>query len=94
MDTNEQIKALERRIDELNALIEPLQRFMLSLTVAADLPEDVQRAITLSLTSISSKSASSENQAVSEAGSASYSVLKPPDRFIRIGDQNVPAYDS
>ena len=94
MDTGEQIKALEKRIDDLTAMIEPLQRFALSLTSAADLPEDVQRSLILSLTSISSKVATSENQAVNEAGAATYSVLKPPDRFIRIGDQNIPAYDS
>jgi hypothetical protein len=32
----------------------------------------------------SSKSASSENQAVNEAGSASYNVLKAPDGFVEV----------
>lgn len=94
MDTNEQITELQKQIDELKALIAPLQRFALSLTSAADLPEDVQRSLILSLTSVSSKIVTSENQSVNESGAALYSVLKPPDRFIRIGDQNIPAYDS
>lgn len=32
----------------------------------------------------SSKSATSENQAVNEGGSSTYSVLKPPDAFLQL----------
>lgn len=42
---------------------------------------------------VSDKLANSENQNVNEAGAASYPVLKPPDRFVLLGGQNIPAYD-
>jgi hypothetical protein len=44
----------------------------------------------------SAKSASSENQAVNEAGAAAYSVLKPPDEFLDVtvggSVKHIPVY--
>ena len=44
----------------------------------------------------SSKSASSENQSVNEAGVATYSVLNPPDAFLKVTvgttTYNIPVY--
>lgn len=84
MDT--ELKQLQDRVASLEAILT-------SLTNAASIPADIQRALILSLSAVSSKSATSENKSVNEAGAASYSVLNPPDRFIRIGSHNVPAYD-
>ena len=80
-------------IENMQKEIAELQFILRSFLSGAELDPQIQRTITTILTSSSSKSATSENKAVNEAGAATYSVLNPPDRFIRIGDNNVPAYD-
>jgi hypothetical protein len=40
----------------------------------------------------STKSASSENQSVNEGGVATYSVLKTPDRFLRVDVDGTTCY--
>ncbi len=82
------------KIQELETKVATLERQMREFLSAAELSPQIIRSIGVAISSASSKSASSENQSVNEAGVSSYSVLKPPDRFIRIGDNNVPAYDS
>ncbi len=84
----------QRQIKELQEQVKKLTDFMLSLENAAQIAPNVQRALSATITKTSNKAASSENQAVSEAGAGSYSVLKPPDRFVRLGDNYLPAYDA
>lgn len=76
MDTTEQIKDLQNQINELKNMI-------LALNNPASVPPEVLKALQLKLGVMvsSGKTASSENQAVNESGSSSYSVLKPPDGF-------------
>jgi hypothetical protein len=75
---NEQISQLEQRVRELETFIKSLQS-------SSSIPLAIDQAFRSRLGNINlvsnSKSASSENQAVAESGSASYSVLKPPDGF-------------
>ncbi len=80
-------------IADMQREIAELQFILRSFLSGAELDPQIVRTITTMLTTTSSKSATSEDQSVNEAGVATYSVLKPPDRFIRIGDNNVPAYD-
>lgn len=80
-------------IADMQMQINEMQLTLKSFLSGAELDPQIQRTITNILTSSSSKSATSENKAVNEAGASTYSVLNPPDRFIRIGDNNVPAYD-
>ena len=49
-----------------------------------EVEEAIKRRIGGLVLSTSAKSATSENQAVSESGSDSYSVLAPPDAFAQI----------
>jgi hypothetical protein len=73
--------------------IQELKVALSNFLSVAELDPQIQRTITQVLSSTSSKLATSEDQAVNEAGAGTYNVLKSPDRFIRIGDNNVPAYD-
>lgn len=73
---NPEIEQLKREIQDLKSM----------LSNSASISYDVESAFrerlkieTFTPLETSAKSASSENQAVSESGSASYSVLKPPD---------------
>lgn len=82
--SNEQ---LQQRLEMLEAKIDLLYS-------SGNIPHDVEQAFrtrlqyervdTLASISTSSKGATSENQAVNEAGVNSYSVLKAPDAFIEI----------
>lgn len=78
--TNEE---LQRQINELRVIVSNLSR-------SSDIPFDIEQAFRtrLRISSYSSiladsKLANSENQTVNESGSSSYSVLGPPDRFIK-----------
>lgn len=84
---------IEARFAALERQAEEQKRLWDGLMSLADMHPDVKRTLELVLTGASDKAADSEDQAVNEAGSGTYDVLKPPDRFIRIGDTNVPAYD-
>jgi len=80
-------------IADMQAQINELQLMLSQFLSGAELDPQIARTLTTIITSNSSKLATSEDQAVNEAGVAVYNVLKSPDRFIRIGDNNVPAYD-
>jgi len=58
------------------------------------LPSSVERAIKgrVSVVTSSTKGATSEDQAVSEAGSGSYNVLKSPDGFVQVVIGNATVY--
>lgn len=86
MNQDEKNKVFDERLIELERLMDGLKN-------ASQTNPDIAKTLGLILTGTSAKSASAENQAVNESGSGTYSVLKPPDRFIRIGNTNVPAYD-
>lgn len=77
MDTTQ----LEKRIAELEA-------FMNALKSSNSIPIEVdgafrRRFLNVDDILVSSKSASSENQAVDESGTSSFNVLKPPDGFLQ-----------
>lgn len=84
---------ITQKFAELQKEINQLKAQLAQFQSGAELDPQIQRTITQILSSSSSKSATSENRSVNEAGTGTYSVLNPPDRFIRIGDNNVPAYD-
>lgn len=68
--------------EQVRALIR--QEIIRVLGDVSNVPLEVQNALTIRLPSpinSSTKSATSENQAVDEGGSALYSVMKPPDAF-------------
>lgn len=75
-------------IEQLKKDIEELKRTVDALRSSTTIPLEVDAAFRkrfgikdFSKLSTSTKSATSENQAVNEAGAASYSVLKAPDGF-------------
>jgi len=77
--------------EEYKNRIEELERKFKALEAGGTLPKPVEDAIRerlridiISATTTSSKSTSSENQAVNEAGIATYSVLKTPDIFLQV----------
>ena len=84
---------ISKKFEEMQREINFLKDMFKQFETASQLDPLFVRAISQSITSSTSKSASSENQSVNEAGAGVYSVLKPPDRFIKIGDSNIPAYD-
>lgn len=80
----------QEQINALKEQVETLQRQMREFTNSAQLDPQIIRAIGTSLTGASSKTTASATRAVNEAGVSTYSVMFPPDGFIRIGDYNVP----
>jgi len=88
---------IEQRLAQMQIEIDTLKLVLSQFLSGAELDPQIQRTLTQILSNPSSKSATSENgsQAVNESGAGSYTItfLNPPDRFIRIGDNNVPAYD-
>jgi hypothetical protein len=87
-------------IHRITLLEERLKKLENSTTIPFEVEQafrDRLRISSYSTIESDSKSASSENQAVNEGGSATYSVLKSPDRFVKvvINGQNryLPAYD-
>lgn len=77
--------------------------FMKSLMSSTTIPLPVDNAFRDRLSnlseiiSLSSKSSTSENQAVDEGGSGNYSVLGTPDEFLKVVingvNKNIPSYD-
>ncbi len=81
---------------QLQAEVRALQARLKAFESLAQLDPQIIRTIAAASSAnvvISSKGATSENRNVNEAGAASYSVLNPPDRFVLLGGQNIPAYD-
>ena len=75
---------MEQLQQQLNDLKEEMDTLKKSTTITRDVEQafyDRFKMSTFATLSLSSKSASSENQVVNEAGAATYSVLKPPDGF-------------
>lgn len=87
MDTTEQIKDLQRQINELKTVVG-------ILTNAADISPDVYLSLKERFAPLvaSTKTASSENQAVNEGGTSSYNVLKAPDGFDERNDAGTIKY--
>lgn len=80
----------EQQIKELQDQVETLMRQMREFTNEAQLDPQIIRALGGALANPSGKSSASGSKTVVENGSASYSVMKAPDGFIRIGDFDVP----
>lgn len=78
------------QLAEMQSQIETLQRQLREFTSIPELDPQIKKTITGLLSSTSSKSAASATQAVNEAGSGTYNVMKPPTGFISIGGYNVP----
>lgn len=74
--TNEELK---QQIDELKAQVKLLEAGSTLPKPVEDAIRDRLRIDTFTPLQTSNKSATSENQSVDEAGTDSYSVLKPPD---------------
>lgn len=74
--------------EELEKRVEKLEREVQSLRSFATIPFDIEKALDSRLgvtersATLSSKGATSEDQAVDEAGSATYNVLPSPDGFL------------
>lgn len=87
-------EAIRLAVQPLQEQIDSLQRELNQFNSASDFDPVKKRTLELLFSGASDKAASSENKNVNEAGSSTYDVLNPPDSFIRIGDKNIPAYDS
>jgi hypothetical protein len=80
----------DNKVQQLEERIAKLELALLSFNTTSELAPEIQRTISLILEKPSEKTAASGTRAVNEAGSATYSVMFPPDGFIRIGDKNIP----
>lgn len=76
---------------EMEKRILDLEKQMKELHASSSIPLEVDVAFKrrlgiadLSIIVVSSKGITTENQAVNEAGAASYSVLKAPDLFLQL----------
>ena len=78
------------KLTKLEMRVAQLER---TIATANNATPEYARSVGDLISTASSKSASSENRTVNEAGSSSYSVLGAPDGFIRIGDRNVPFFN-
>ena len=81
-------------ITNLKKQIEELLAWKRSLEGAQTIPLNIDQSFRKRFGNprSSSKSASSENQAVNEAGASTYSVLKTPDGFIEVDIAGVTKY--
>ena len=83
--------------EELKKQIDDLLAWKKSLEASYSIPLNIDQAfrsrfITTSGITTSTKSASSEDQAVAEAGSATYNVLKSPDAFLQVSINGAVKY--
>lgn len=83
MDRTTKELNMQEQIDELKRKIEALEN-------VTTIPFEVEQALRerlgiqyYSTIQADSKSASSENQSINEGGVATYSVMKPPDGFVK-----------
>jgi hypothetical protein len=97
-----------QQFEQMQQTINELKTFIDSFVVASNMPYEAEQSIrtrfqleridTLASIDESDKTANSENQAVNEAGSASYFVLKPPVRWTKIivdGEEGqIPTYNT
>lgn len=86
-------------MNELELRVKKLEESMAKLSAFSTIPFDTEKAFKtrLGISDIpvivsSSKSATSENQAVNEAGASSYNVLKAPDAFAQVTINGVTIY--
>lgn len=77
---------------KLNEVYEVIQQLRSASALPFDIREALSDALVGSSLSTSSKVSTSENQAVDEAGSGTYSVLKPPDGFLQISIDGTTYY--
>lgn len=81
---------LEQQVSELQQQVQTLMNFMVTFQNVSQLDPQLVRTITQTLSAASSKTSASATQAVNEAGTGTYNVMKAPDGFISIGGKNVP----
>ena len=82
---------MKLNMDDINLKISKLEAEIEALKNSATIPHDIEQALrarlrisTIPILTNSTKLATSENQAVNEAGASSYNVLKAPDAFLEI----------
>lgn len=85
---NEDFAQMKRELEELKAWKKSLE---MSHSIPLNIDQAFRARFAFGLTT-SSKSASSENRAVDEGGSATYSVLTTPDAFLQITINNTVYY--
>lgn len=79
---------VQQEVERLQDLVDGLQGQLDMLKSNSTIPNDIGEAMKARVltdvnpVAISSKSSTSENQAVNESGASSYSVLKAPDGFL------------
>jgi hypothetical protein len=78
-------------IEELKRKVADLESIIRSISNSASIPKNIEDALRTRFRideftpmTTSSKSVTSENQSVNEAGVASYDVMKKPDGFLQI----------
>ena len=75
------------QLAQLNSLLEWKRQMESSNTIPLSIDQAFRGRFPIGTNLVaSSKTATSENQAVDEAGAATYSVLKPPDAFWQFTD--------
>lgn len=87
-------------IKQIKKEIESLVQWRESLSVSSRIPLEQDRAMryrmfgsdVVQVIENSTKSSSSENQAVNEGGTGTYNVLKPPASFLRVEVGNIAYY--
>lgn len=93
---------MNNELEQLKIELNELKKWKQSLESSNMIPLEIDRSFRgrfkFSSLQTSSKSPTSENQAVNESGTASYSVLKAPNGFVQttLGEQTIylPSYTS
>jgi hypothetical protein len=86
---------LQQKVNELEQKVKSLEA---STTISFDVEQafrtrfNLQNLESIPVITSSAKVATTENQVVDEAGSASYSVLKPPDAFLEVSISGATKY--
>lgn len=85
----QEISQLQNSIRELKVFNEQLK---MSNTIPLSIEQSFKARFISNLLSLSTKSVSTESQAVNEAGAGSYTVAKPMDGFKLYNDSGTPIY--
>lgn len=92
--SDEQIKqAIQEAIAPLKREIALLTEYIRQFETASQVNPNVKRTLGIVISADSDKLADSEDVDIDEAGVATHVVLGSPDKFIKIGDVNVPAWN-
>ena len=91
---NEELKKLKQRLDSQESELADFRLWKASLERSSTIPLVIDQSFRerFKLVTVANKVTTSEDQAVNEGGSATFNVLKSPDKFLQLVGENGTTY--